>query len=796
MTTNKLLWTDSPHRNLNLDQLLKSDFNTLTLDKNTGKVEGEDTFRGRVYSRLHGCPLLKGKKKIFVQKLDEWAHDIEEEALSSIRDTKSSKQVKKVISGAKKDLEKLEKLGQKIHLPKESQMHLHEEVEDLSNILDRRGEIFSKVSKQKSMGHYQKKIARREAKIKKFTPERGTLAEDIEHSLSISTVEDFTAPLKPREEAYIDRYLKHSPVHSKQLAHYEMIQRATDQLTSNMPAGAEKKKFTFGEEKFEVYDVTNAEYTWIGTAGYPVDFVDDYKGYCEGKWPYLCTSLVTQELKFFMEPNTVFQVFSLPPEAISHTSESDLQSPAASTAKLQKKWYGIQQKAKVLDDHIETAYNQHMLIQSEAKSGEKGAGIPMHTEWDQLIEIDFRLEQIRNRLQSEQEHCSEKQRAQIVELVSLLKAGGISKQNLEKLRKIIHGDFVKKLQESEIFEEKDLNELNELVDRKADIIEERIAFVEQRSKEMLAVLERGKESAPEEVQKDFEALINVLKMSEIPKEEDKKFLRSEYLRESVSNVRGAEVLDEKEINALEGIIYERADCISWLPSTLLQMLGDLKDAKKSATEDDIALIEYFEKVLKREQTVDRKEFEEKIQLGLSKGFLPEYSVDSYFSIVGFYQDPYSLASETFSKDYLLNRVFYQILSLKDYYKNATLSPEEKKERFCRLFGVNEDPSGQYDIVGELEKTEKYLHNIPMKVFDENGEWAETHLNRFMGPQEILSQYDQRMWNEINIDTQKGGGVQVKAIIIPKDLFEMTEYEQDVLKVLRTAEIHQVPVFIR
>ena len=74
----------------------------------------------------------------------------------------------------------------------------------------------------------------------------------------------------------------------------------------------------------------------------------------------------------------------------------------------------------------------------------------------------------------------------------------------------------------------------------------------------------------------------------------------------------------------------------------------------------------------------------------------------------------------------------------------------------------------------------------------------SRLNRFMGPGEIVSQTSFDEHNEINLDTQRGGGIEVKAWIIPRHLAESrnkkTQKQMQIL--FQLAKEQGIPILIR
>lgn len=412
----------------------KSDFNTLSFDKKTKEIKRTKTFFGKVYSQVTGKSLKTLSDKAIEQEMSKTLASLHDRAQKEGARPLKNNQVKHQILAQFDELRKvfLDLYG----ASHENLLQLGVERESL------------------------KRELRMESQIAR------PLASDLVEHLSLT--EGFLSPITPLEENYINMTLARSPNHLKKITFFEQIQEKTVELTDN-PKRLEMLKIQvkIGDKKYTVYDLDNKlaeslNYQFIGISGLLQNAVDDVHGCNEARWPLMSSSLIDAQHQFFQESSQrVFQVLAVPPEAIVTTFPTDVHAPY-SGINTQEHWYGMAKRAKVLTDHVESAYHQFKTLQAQKDPASQELLTPISTPFDQMIRLRELSQERSQFLASLKENLgNDKGKIALIDLMLTTLNDPKQRQNPGEIQALIQ-DFRNNLVPQNL-KERDLKELQDII---------------------------------------------------------------------------------------------------------------------------------------------------------------------------------------------------------------------------------------------------------------------------------------------------------------------------------------------
>ncbi|MDP1880588.1 MAG: hypothetical protein Q8K60_06585, partial [Parachlamydiaceae bacterium] len=332
-----------------IKNLSNLDFNTVEL-KNDKTIVLKKTYIGHVYQILTGKSLLGHQidTKMIKSSLEQAFKNLQNPFIDKI--TNSNKE--EVFEQIKHEFTHYKKLYEKILGCSAENKQLLESLEKELILTLKLAPIINEFLSinQSLIPEYKNKLDDFETTLTNQQKIVGLLPQDFITNLKISNSEDFISPLTIQEEAFIRNYLNHSPEYIKQKAHFEMIQKGTEDFIKQTANSEKLQSINLNGEEFNYYDLDKQEYKFIGFAGDFQQTINDYQGFIQGKWPFLCSSIINESQAYFSESRTtIFQIFSVSPEAIVHTSPIDLVSPWSQLEE-QPKWYAMAQRTLVLTD--------------------------------------------------------------------------------------------------------------------------------------------------------------------------------------------------------------------------------------------------------------------------------------------------------------------------------------------------------------------------------------------------------------------------------------------------------------
>ncbi|MDP1880744.1 MAG: hypothetical protein Q8K60_07380 [Parachlamydiaceae bacterium] len=150
-------------------------------------------------------------------------------------------------------------------------------------------------------------------------------------------------------------------------------------------------------------------------------------------------------------------------------------------------------------------------------------------------------------------------------------------------------------------------------------------------------------------------------------------------------------------------------------------------------------------------------------------------------------------------DQEFNRPQIELNLMINYFKKSILNENEKEKIYRDLFQTD-DPTKEYDVLRELNIIKSLLEQVkPVNNAQyPNEEGFLPHLNRIMGPNEILSQTFKELHNEINLNTHVKEGLKVLGWIIPKSLLATQDpVEKNHLSILFSiAKLANIQIYTR
>lgn len=128
-----------------------------------------------------------------------------------------------------------------------------------------------------------------------------------------------------------------------------------------------------------------------------------------------------------------------------------------------------------------------------------------------------------------------------------------------------------------------------------------------------------------------------------------------------------------------------------------------------------------------------------------------------------------------------------------HYQSKQMNEKEEIEEYIQLFNTD-DPQGFYNIINELNSLKEILGYF--KPIGNNQSFS-PHLNRIMGPEEILALSHKLLNNEINFDTYTKERIKVRAWIVSMSLLEDKKNNLEILhKIFTLAKHENIHVLVR
>lgn len=563
----------------------------------------------------------------------------------------------------------------------------------------------------------------------------------FEKNLLINSEKEIVSPMTQEEQKFCTDYLSNSPVHQKKLLHYDLIQYFAKKWIDALNANFDniKSQLEIDGKSYEFIDLTRAnnfnEYQLLGCAGRASNVTTDYQGYGENRWRYLATSLTDQNHSFYGENREqVFQILSFPAIDIIKTENRDAGTPESSQN--QSPWYAMHKRLQVLSCYIDELYQKCMM----------NSLVKLRTPLDRLIHLNILAEKWTEYILISGMERSLEIQDKYAEVINILRTASLrcnKRQVYQALKNLdpLHFSAQDILEIVEIVEELRKLEMeypefalrNNEYDYNYDI---EIKLLKQEINLIIA----SKGSKPY-----FDQALLYLDKIEYIAVLNKCFYYNNLDEES-SFLLKKEIEKIKE-NKIEGLnsellnfCFKKVSYKNGLFENLVSCLTKINESK-NFNFDDAKILQLLIKEMGVEEFCKWKQ----------KGVQAERAI--------FYNHCFDNVNSKHEKDF--NRVGFQIKSM---------------ENFC----------------SSTDEIKKYLSFVPECI-----ELVKENINRFLGPQELLSQ-TATIYNELNIDVTLGKQLHVMAFLFPKKMIESDQFitKDDVKQIFECGINKKIPIILR